>query len=310
MPLVKRGVRPGKAGGSSGFFITNGWSFMPGPFFFLHIPRTAGTTFNAILADNFSAAETLTIYKKEDYKRYRFRTPEELAGIRLINGHVLLESTAPPTFYGQPVRAFTFLRDPVARLISEYDFLRSWPSHHLYATMRRKAVSFSEYLTSTDPKLFYRGKNFMTRCIANADVGSDPYPEEALARAKEVLARHFGCFGIQERFTESLVLLGEYLGLDNLLHEKRNARKPEARTQLSEEEKKLVRELNRADCELYAFAADLFARRVAERGQNFTNAVRTLEMLNAKFQKVSALLRQRAGVPDRGAIDFPKDGLW
>ena len=37
------------------------------PFFFFHLPRTAGTTLNAILRDNFAPEEVLTVYRREEY---------------------------------------------------------------------------------------------------------------------------------------------------------------------------------------------------------------------------------------------------
>ena len=41
------------------------------PFFFFHLPRTAGTTLNAILKDNFAPEEVLSVYRREDYAACR-----------------------------------------------------------------------------------------------------------------------------------------------------------------------------------------------------------------------------------------------
>lgn len=283
---------------------------MTDPFFFLHLPRTAGTTLNAVLESNFAPEEVLSIYSRDEYLAHRHMTEEELRPIRLITGHLLLETTNPPTIYGRSVRAFTFLREPVARLVSEYDFLRSWKENHLYALLNDNGITFAEYIASTEKGLFYRGKNFMTRMVSGVSFQDEPYPEEALRTAKENLEKHFSFLGLQERFFESLVMLGDFLGLSNILHEKRNSLVQESKTILTEDDIALARSLNRADLELYAFAADLFEQRVAALGAAFGQRVRQFEFLNTKFQKVSALLSESAGCNVHGSIRLPKDGLW
>jgi len=277
--------------------------------FFLHIPRTAGTTLNTILLNNFKADEIISVYEKDDYDLHAFHSAEELKSIRLIQGHLLLQRYAPPMMYGQPVRVFTFLREPVERLVSEYAFLRSWPANHLYRHLNDNAVSFREYIESREKQLVYRGKNFMTRCISGMD-DSRNYPVRAIARAKLHLEKSFGCVGIQERFMESIVMLAEFLGLENLLHEKRNALKKSAFPEISSEERAVAEEYNRGDIELYRFASELFDDRVKALGTEFSEKVRKLEFLNTKFQKISNLLMKQSETKEEGAILMPKDGLW
>lgn len=277
--------------------------------FFLHIPRTAGTTLNSILRNNFAPGEIISVYEKDDYALHASHSAEELKNIRLIQGHLLLQRYDPPVMYGQPVRVFTFLREPLDRLLSEYAFLRSWPANHLYRYLNDNTVSFKEYIESREKQLFYRGKNFMTRCISGMD-DSKPYPVRALARAKMHLEKSFGFVGIQERFMESLVLLGDYLGLNNLLHEKRNVLKKNELQEIPHEELAIAKEYNQGDVELYKFACQLFEDRVQARGKEFTDQVRKLEFLNAKFQKISNLLMKQSDTEDKGAILLPKDGKW
>ena len=130
--------------------------------FFLHLPRTAGTTLNAILHDNFPPEAVLSVYTREDYQRCRMLDAAELEHIRLIEGHLQPESFEPPSLYGRPLRMFTLLREPLDRLVSEYVFQKSWPENHLYAYLNENGISFREYLTSDVPLLKFRGKNFVS----------------------------------------------------------------------------------------------------------------------------------------------------
>lgn len=280
------------------------------PFFFLHIPRTAGTTLNAVFENHFAPGEILRVYNKEEYEAHKYHTPEFFEPIKLITGHLLLDSTDPPGIYGLPVRVLTLLREPVSRLVSEYEFLRTWESNHLYALLNEKKISFREYLGSAERLLFYRGKNFMTRCVSGEPFGDEPYPEKALAVAKKNLEVNFAFVGIQERFIESLLMLGDLLGMTNMLHDRRNALKPEAGTAPDEDDLDYARQLNRADMELYDFACALFDERVRALGEAFQTRVREFAFLNAKYRKISALLQQKADLADHGGISLPKDGLW
>lgn len=284
---------------------------MNAPAFFLHLPRTAGTTLNAVLRDNFAPSEILSIYSKEDYTRHAAHEPSELRHIRLIQGHLFLPSLDPPSIYGIAVRPFTFMRDPVDRLISEYAFLRTWKRNHLYAYLNEHNTTFHQYMLGEDRPLRYRGRNYMTRCIACMDVGTDPLPRKALARAKGHLERAFGFVGIQERFTESLLLLADFLNLSSLFHEKRNALTESVKPIVSAEDLALCRELNQGDMALYAFAQELFQSRLDAQGPAFTQRLTEFTRLNAGYQKACALIQQRTeDAAEGGDILFSKDGLW
>ncbi len=120
------------------------------------------------------------------------------------------------------MRVFTFLRNPVERLVSEYLFQKSWPDNHLYRYLNEENVSFADYITSQAKILKYRGKNFMTRAVSGMDFGLGSFPRAALDTAKRHIERVFGFVGIQEMFDESLLLLRDFLGLRSLYHERMN----------------------------------------------------------------------------------------
>jgi hypothetical protein len=278
-------------------------------FFFLHLPRTAGTTLNAVLRANFRPEEIISIYSDEDFRNHAAHSADELRGVRLIQGHLLLQGYNPPLMYGRSVRPFTFVRDPVERLVSEYAFQRAWPRNHLYAYLNDRAISFREYIESRERLLVYRGKNFMTRAISGMDMPERGYPAKALARAKRNLESVFDFVGVQERFLESLVLLGDVLGLGSLLHERRNALTSDARPGIGPEDIALAEERNQGDRALYEFAAALFESRVQAAGPAFAERVRALRYLTEKYRTLAGLMGEKAAADAQaGAILLPKDG--
>jgi hypothetical protein len=210
------------------------------PFFFLHIPRTAGTTINSIIKHNFKPHEILSIYRDSDYRRHETVDAALLDRIRLIQGHLLLETYDPPRIYGRDVRVFTFLRNPVERLVSEYLFQKSWPDNHLYRYLNEENVSFADYITSQAKILKYRGKNFMTRAVSGMDFDLGSFPRAALDTAKRHIERVFGFVGIQEMFDESLLLLRDFLGLRSLYHERMNVLRDGAKERVTEADRALA----------------------------------------------------------------------
>ncbi len=129
-------------------------------FVFLHVPKTAGSTFQFILENSFSPAACRTNHaKKELFDASDLAFARKVfPWVRSIAGHNLLDPLSLPIenpFY------ITFLRKPVARVISHYqdsvmngDNQRTFPSPSLTSfhgsanalgwawKLKRAAVSF------------------------------------------------------------------------------------------------------------------------------------------------------------------------
>lgn len=256
------------------------------PLFFLHIPRTGGTTVDSILTCHFKKEEILKIYTKDEYEQNRFLDNDKLAAIKYITGHLLLETYDPPAIYGQDVCAFTFLREPVSRLISEYIFYKTWTNQHLFAYLNEYKVSFHDYLVSSDNLLKYRGKNFMTRCISGKGFTYNKTPLSALAFAKRQLAKNFYFVGITERFNESILLLGQQLQITNLLHNEHNKLNSTLKQEITPADCELAKELNQADISLYHFAQNLLQERIDKLGKKFQDDLQEFVALNEQYKKM------------------------
>lgn len=282
------------------------------PFFFLHFPRTGGTTIDDIFFNNFQEDQIIKIYSKEEFRHYKYIDEDAFDCCRYITGHLLLSNLNPTQIYGKNVKAFTFLRNPIKRLYSEYIFLKTWDDQHLYGYLNRNNISFSQYITSQEQLLRYRGKNFMTRCISG-DSLENCNLEESLDKAKYNLKTSFLFFGIQERFMESILALSKKVGLKNIIHQKRNALNYSSlAAKISPEEEEIVKEYNWADIELYNYATSIFDERIHAEGPAFQLALKKYIQINSMFQNISDLLYKKAYSSEGGAssIALPKDIKW
>lgn len=106
------------------------------PFFFLHLPKTAGTSFSEWLAWHFDPASSLAL-KGADDATVDARAAR-LDGHRFVHGHAPYDMRRA---FRTPPFVFTVLRDPIERAVSAF--------HHL----RQDASALTAEADLTDPRI-------------------------------------------------------------------------------------------------------------------------------------------------------------
>jgi hypothetical protein len=155
----------------------------------VHIMKTAGQTFRSILRQSFPGRHCDLIVGRpataSDIRWAKRFYPE----LKSIAGHCVVTDTDLEQAGYQP-RYFTFLREPVQRCVSHYQF-----------SMQRagRRIPFQQWL----PEHF----NFQTRILSKT---------QDARQAIEVLDRKIGFVGLVERFNESLVLFRKWCGDEEL----------------------------------------------------------------------------------------------
>ena len=245
------------------------------PVYFLHIPKTGGTTVHNFLASQFAEQ---VVCPAHVWHQLLPLPPEQIGSYSFIWGHfyAYLYRHAP-----MPMRYVTFVRDPVERALSHYGHVVLHADHYLHARARELG-DFGAYLR--DPELATTLNNFQVKSFA---LDLDPHSiwanlsgqglgglelerrletatpslsdAEMLAIAKTRLGQM--CFiGITERLDESLALLCHQFGWHAPAQvESRNANASRVRaSEIAAGDLALLREVNAADFELYEFANRLF----------------------------------------------------
>src|SRR4051794_31629568 len=95
--------------------------------YFLHIPKTAGTSFNDILKANFAPDESSFAVPVSNFVQIPH---EQIAKFKAISGHYYYNIAA---FTPRTPVYITMLRDPVERTISDYAQIRRTATHHGHA---------------------------------------------------------------------------------------------------------------------------------------------------------------------------------
>jgi len=251
--------------------------FAEKPLYFLHIPKTAGTTLISVLDLYYPQQEICPARLWHEI----IQIPrQDLTKYRLFRGHFYY---ALSKYLQRDLIHITLLRDPIERTISHFEHIRRESGHYLH----KKVLTQDLAAFATDPETRPMIENFQTRALA---MDFDPQllaqgmteselamltlertiesfipdvpDHEMLARAKLRLSQ-FAFVGLVEQFDQSVRRMcdilgwlppGDYTPLNASAHKLR-------RDEVPAETLGLISDLTRLDAELYRQAeAILFAQ--------------------------------------------------
>jgi hypothetical protein len=241
---------------------------------FLHIPKTAGTTLNSILAREYAPDECHEIMMRgmswilpkpaiirrplisfSKIRRLRSAARNQ-PNLRLVRGHFDLSIAR---HLPADTRFFTLLRDPVERAISHYYHYRRRPVDRIHPLAMRSTLT--EWVSACG---IVEMDNGQTRRLAGEmNLACGRVTPATLERAMSRLAQ-FAVVGLTERFDESVLLLQHAFGWKRQSAAASNVgeNRP-ARVEVSEAALQVIEDCNRFDRELYRFASDLFEEAIS-----------------------------------------------
>ncbi|MFO0835083.1 MAG: hypothetical protein U0638_08945 [Phycisphaerales bacterium] len=239
--------------------------------YFLHIPKTAGTTLRTFLEDHFDADVVCPAWLTEELID---RPPSWFRRYQLLCGHYGWLALEMLDF--RP-RIATMLREPEDWARSAYKHVLGMKSHWLHEHC--KDMSFEDFVFDEHGQVEL--VNLQTRFLALDDLQRDFFghnemamkspralvdkysQEELLAKAMARL-RRIEFVGIVERFDDSLALLAHQMGWPRpRAFPKYNISPPSDRLDLGHRGRARLAALTALDRDLYVCAKELFESRFA-----------------------------------------------
>lgn len=259
---------------------------MIGKIRFLHIPKTAGTTFDECLFRQYLGPYLLRrqfVFSGNiaaDQRRLAGMSEAALDRIAICTGHAprvtgCAQIDALPTV--------TLLRHPVERVKSLCRHISEGKSPQIYSAARHGAFDLDELLGSGRIQL----NNFQSRIVLGEGgyglpAGSE---NELAARAMTLLASQFSCFGLTGELDRSLLLFQRVLGWRKWpLYRSRNSSDPQVPLHFEARHIARIEELNRLDLAFYELARETFFRRWQEHGPELELALPRFRSALAKPQ--------------------------
>jgi hypothetical protein len=224
---------------------------------FLHIGKTAGTSIQHAL---FEAMRGKKIFH-ESLPNFDRASREDMADSDLVIGHFGYQHVAKMR---RSRFLFTFLRDPIDRVLSNYHFLRTDSPISDYsraAIEASKRMSLKEFLLCQDPQVRMVTENMQAKVLAHDMRHEHQHGIKNLKReASRNLAR-CDFVGIVEYFDASMKALSRQIDIDlNIERLNVNPARASAPT-ASREEIELIKSLNTVDLALYWWARERFQRK-------------------------------------------------
>ena len=215
---------------------------------FIHIPKTAGSSLSAELNRmrppyhnihrRYFHGDTVTFSRIED-EIAAVIDSGALAHARSCSGHFTWDQAAPLRAARPDARAFTFLRDPVKRVISDYRYSRT-PTHPTYKETIARFPTIESYVEANETQ------DKMARFMLPGNVRT---PEQIDA----FISANYAFIGLLEMYPLSFNILSLLLGHDRMPSE--HKRKTEDTADNEVEETPALREMiaatNQRDSALY-----------------------------------------------------------
>lgn len=252
---------------------------------FLHVPKAAGQTLNAILARQYAQSATVIVENPSDVETSYARVAQQRP-VALVRGHVpygIHERLGIDALY------ITMLREPVARVISMYEYIKRTPEHRLHDILRTEQMTLSRFVTSDINR--EEVVNGQTRLLSGM-LDRDP-DEQTLAAALTNLER-IAAVGLSERFDESALLMKRRFGWKLPLYIRKNAAPSPSLDGVSRRDRAIIERRNELDIELYRAAAVLFDNRVRSAGVTFRMEFMAFQTLNRLASSYVTLRKRRS----------------
>ena len=215
----------------------------------LHIPKTAGTSLLSILQENLSKQslhQTTSLIKNANLGVPFVEEMKYLDDITTIFGHEVDAKTIC-YFPNRRIYLFTFIREPISRLISHYKY-----QQRLLASQGREQISINNFIESN--------KNQICRFIVNRFhnfLSIDDKKNLRLHKKAIKILQSFDFVGTTEYFDSSVGFLLDDMGIDieesSYVGKKKNITKKSSENLEKDIDSSLLKSENKEDCKLYEF---------------------------------------------------------
>jgi len=252
---------------------------------FLHIPKTAGSSFTQNLLFQYAGEEHFKFKGNitSDTMRYMSLPASKRQNIKLFTGHAPIITGIEEV---DEVKIITFLRHPVARVKSFIQHISEGKSPE-YLT---DSFDLDKFLESGFPDL----SNLQTQMLINKGNSVSLLSIGAMSKAEARdtalynLFNIISMYGLQEYFDESLMLFAKSLNWSTPFYKSLNAKNPHRLIEFKQHHLDQIAEMNTIDIDMYAAARARFMKLLED--PNFDGSKLK------RFKTINSVISKREGI--------------
>jgi hypothetical protein len=162
---------------------------------FVHIPKTAGLSLHSALENIYGKESTLRVGNEDDLQRLRQLPDDQVIDKTFLSGHFFysdIKNRCRPDAI-----LISILRDPVKRILSNYNYITNWDKHPLHDQTVRQ--SFSEHVHAN--RNFFRG-------LCCRQLSGVPKADAAI----EIVQSRYALVGTTDHLAAFIRALGRIIG--------------------------------------------------------------------------------------------------
>lgn len=219
------------------------------PILFLHIQKTAGTSYRMLLVSLYGGEHVLNRYTKEE----SVEGHETFADYKILTGHLRM-SYGLYEYVTWPVVHLTIFREPVERMISHYYFGKSRKDMWWHDIARRNTI---EHCVENN---LMGVNNLLCYSLSSIPENTNPSIEAVFESAKHSLENSFSMFGFNDLFFEFIAMSARRFGwpgpikVENESHQTVRLSK----RMVPERTLEVIKKYNSYDLELYKHARNIY----------------------------------------------------
>jgi len=227
---------------------------------FLHIPKTAGTSMNTIIWNQYKSSTIFHVNSISHGKDMINKLVQTKDSTNVVVGHY---SFGLHNYLDTNAKYITLLRNPIDRVISIYYYIKRDTKNKDYKKIVGENISLKEFILNDE--YFTQVYNSQTKLIAGVAICAlkEKITEQTFITAKENLDKYFLVAGLTERFDETILMMKKELNWSYPVFVKQNiTKKSDKKAVITEELKQLIIERNEYDIKLYNYVTEKFNERI------------------------------------------------
>ncbi|MGB2925465.1 MAG: sulfotransferase family 2 domain-containing protein [Limnothrix sp.] len=254
---------------------------------FLHVQKTGGITIQRILRRKLGKSiftRALNLFKSSKPSSVIEEFESKTLRDKYIVGHFcygIHQHLPKPSCYA------SFLREPVSRIISLYEYSASNPT--AYYHQQAKNHTLEEFALHAPLMELDNGQvRFIAGDQDDHFINRTPIgecDELLLETAIDNIERHFIFVGLTEYFDQSLLLMKEIFEWNSCLYLRRNVTKKSKKTAVSPELRKKIAEKNELDTRLYEYVEKRLKEQLKEYSLNDQSVLQDFQEENLQFNQ-------------------------